>query len=177
MRVLTLKGFLTQYVRELSQARTLRLKGLADEVAAGNYRLGAPLVLYAAVTEKEEALLRALGASDTADDLRGMLQELSGKAVEEALASGDAPADCLKVWRAFQVAKTAPDRDRELKDAIRKKVLQKMQDSSCSSYRIYTDLKLNPGNVNSWLKNGDSSKVSYRNAERIMNYVMQYNLL
>ena len=36
------------------------------------------------------------------------------------------------------------------------------------------ELKLNPGNVNSWLKNGDSSKVSYRNAERILNYVMQH---
>ena len=54
-----------------------------------------------------------------------------------------------------------------------KKVLQVLQNGSCTNYRIYTDLKLNPGNVNSWLKNGDSSKVSYRNAERILNYVMR----
>ena len=30
--------------------------------------------------------------------------------------------------------------------------LQKMKVGSCTNYRIYTDLKLNPGNVNSWLK-------------------------
>lgn len=71
------------------------------------------------------------------------------------------------------VAKNAPERDKALKEAIRKKVLQMMQNGNCTNYRIYTDLKLNPGNVNSWLKNGDSSKVSYRNAERIMHYVMQ----
>ena len=173
MRALTFKGFLTQYVKELSQSNTLDLKRLADEATAGNYRLGAPLVVYAVVAEKEEALLRSLGTSDAADDLRGMLRDMSGKPVEETLASGNAPADCIKVWSAFQVAKSAPDRERELKDAIRKKVLQMMKTGGYSKYRIYTDLKLNPGNVNSWLKNGDSNKVSYQNAERIMNYVMQ----
>ena len=61
-----------------------------------------------------------------------------------------------------------------MKEAIRKKVLQMMQDGTCTNYRIYTDLKLNPGNVNSWLKNGDSNKASCRNAERILNYVMQH---
>lgn len=173
MRALTFKGFLTQYVKELSQSNTLNLKSLANKATAGNYRLGAPLVLYAVVAGKEEALLRSLGTSDAADDLRGMMRDMSGKPVEETLASGNAPAECLKVWSAFQVAKAAPERDRELKDAIRKKVLQMMQAGGCTNYRIYTDLKLNPGNVNSWLKNGDSSKVSYRNAERIMTYVMQ----
>ena len=29
-----------------------------------------------------------------------------------------------------------------------------------SAYRLYTDLKLNPGNVNAWLKHNDSSKMS-----------------
>lgn len=135
--------------------------------------LSAPLVLYAAVEGKEEALLRSLDTSDAADTLRDMLRDLSGKSVDETLASGNAPADCVKVWKAFQVAKAAPERERELKDAIRKKVLQMMQAGGCSNYRIYTDLKLNPGNVNSWLKNGDSSKVSYQNAKRIMYYVMQ----
>ena len=30
------------------------------------------------------------------------------------------------------------------------------------------------GNINSWLKNGDGSKVSYQTASRIITYVMQY---
>lgn len=45
---------------------------------------------------------------------------------------------------------------------------------NCSNYRLYKDLKLNPGNVNSWLKHGDGSKVSYQTAQQIITYVMQY---
>ena len=35
-------------------------------------------------------------------------------------------------------------------------------------------LKLNPGNVNSWLKNGNSAKVSFKTAEKILDYVAGY---
>ena len=176
MRALTFKGFLTQYVKELSQTNTLNLRTLAREAEEGIYRLAAPLVLYALATEKEASLQRALGSSATADEMRRDMQAFFGTNVEQRLLSGKAPQDYTKVWEAFLVAKNAPERDKALKDAIRKKVLQKMQVGSCTNYRIYTDLKLNPGNVNSWLKNGDSSKVSCRNAERILNYVMQFNI-
>ena len=54
-------------------------------------------------------------------------------------------------------------------------VLQLQKNRSCSNYRIYTDLKLNPGNVNCWLKHGDSDKVSYQTAKRIVDYVLRYD--
>ena len=173
MRALTFKGFLTQYVKELSKANTLSLKTLAREAETDNYRLVAPLVLYALATEKSASLLRSLGDSAAADELRRVIQAFNEAGAERLLSSGKAPGEYMKVWDAFMVAKNAPERDKALKEAIRKKVLQMMQNGNCTNYRIYTDLKLNPGNVNSWLKNGDSSKVSYRNAERIMHYVMQ----
>lgn len=173
MRSLTFRGFLTQYVKELSQEDTLSLKTLAREAENGNHRLAAPLVLYALATDKGASLLRSLGASAAADEMRRDMQAFSETDVEQLLSSGKAPREYMKVWQAFMVAKNAPERDKALKEAIRKKVLQMMQNGNCTNYRIYTDLKLNPGNVNSWLKNGDSSKVSYQNAERIMNYVMQ----
>ena len=173
MRALTFKGFLTQYVKDLSQANTLDLKILAREAEEGNYRLVAPLVLYALATAKEASLHRTLGSSSTADEMHRDMQALFEAGFEQMLSSGKAPREYMKVWEAFLVAKNAPERDKALKEAIRKKVLLMMQDGKCTNYRIYTDLKLNPGNVNSWLKNGDSSKVSYKNAERIMNYVMR----
>ena len=63
MRALTFKGFLTQYVKELSQTKTLNLRILAREAEEGNYRLAAPLVLYALATEKEASLHRILRSS------------------------------------------------------------------------------------------------------------------
>ena len=53
---LTFKGFVTKYLKELSQTNALNLKTLAREAEDGNYRLAAPLVLYALATEKKDAL-------------------------------------------------------------------------------------------------------------------------
>lgn len=46
--------------------------------------------------------------------------------------------------------------------------------SGVSNYRIYTDLKLNPGNLNAWLKHGDSSKVSLYTARKTLQYMENY---
>lgn len=172
MRMLTLKGFLTQYVKGLSKSNTLNMNMLAAEAEGGNYRLCAPLVLYAVSSGKIDHLLRSLGSSSVADEMRRRLREFSEGPLDQMLASEAIPRDYKKVWDAFHVEKNAPDREKALKEAIRKKVLQQIRAGKCTNYRIYTDLKLNPGNINCWLKYGDSSKVSYRNAERIMNYVM-----
>ena len=39
-----------------------------------------------------------------------------------------------------------------------------------SNYRIYTDLHLNPGNLNAWLKHGDCGKVSLKTARSVLRY-------
>ena len=118
MRMLTLKGFLTQYVKELSKSNSLNLNTLAAEAEAGNYRLCAPLVLYAVSTEKADHLQRSLGSSSTADEMKRMLQELSGEPLEQLLASREVPREYKKVWEAFRVAKNAPEREKALKEAI-----------------------------------------------------------
>ena len=173
MRKLTFKGFLTQYVKKLSYFNTLNLERLADEAITSNARLRAPLVLYALVAGKKDCLLSFLERVSDPTDMTRMLHDLSVGDFEDRLRKGAAPDDYLKVWNSFLVACEAPKRDNDLKGAMRRKVLQLQVEKNCSNYRIYTDLKLNPGNINSWLKNGDCSKVSYRTAERVMNYVMR----
>lgn len=79
----------------------------------------------------------------------------------------------IKVWNSFQVRRNRPQNDDALEAAMREKILQLQKAKSCSNYRLYRDLKLNTGNINSWLKNGDSSKVSYQTAQRIITYVIQ----
>ena len=174
MRMLTFNGFLRQYVKELSRADTLNMKRLAKDAESGEYRLQAPLVLYAVVSGKKLLLSDSLSKSDGAVEMRQMLAHFSSVSVEQTLQLRNAPEEYLKVWAAYQVAKNAPDRDNALKAVIRSKVLQFQSEKHCSNYRIYTDLKLNPGNVNCWLKHGDQSKVSYQTAKQIMDYLMSY---
>ena len=40
-----------------------------------------------------------------------------------------------------------------------------------TNYRIYTDLKLNPGNLNAWRKHGDGDEVSLETDRRTLRYL------
>ena len=173
MRKLTFKGFLSQYVKNLSYSNTLDIKRLAREATTSNLRLCAPWVLYALASSKKDQLINALSNCSNASEMIKMLDFLGCSDLESQLEKGDVPEDYLKVWNSFLVARDAPKRDDELKDAMRNKILRIQAEKKCSNYRVYTDLKLNPGNINSWLKNGDSTKVSYHTAERVMDYVLQ----
>ena len=174
MRKLTFKGFLTQYVKELSYAGTLDLSVLAVEATQDNLRLRAPLLLYATKWGKTKLLKSHLLKLDGADELLNMLSILEQGDVEVALENNELPEEFLKVWNSFKVRRDKPKNEDELIEAMRKKIIQLQQAKKCSNYRLYKDLKLNPGNINSWLKNGDSSKVSYQTASQIITYVMQY---
>ena len=174
MRKLTFKGFLSQYVKNLSYSNTLDIKRLAKEATTNNLRLRAPLVLYALASSKKDQLMDALSDCSNASEMCRMLDYFDCADLESQLGGGRVPEDYSKVWNSFLVAQNTPKRDDDLKGAMRKKILRVQAEKNCSNYRVYTDLKLNPGNINSWLKNGDSAKVSYRTAERVMDYVLHY---
>ena len=63
MRELTFKGFLSQYVKELSYTGTVDLNTLTSEALNGNYRLRAPLLLYAVMNEKSNLLKSHLNSA------------------------------------------------------------------------------------------------------------------
>ena len=139
----------------------------------GNYRLRAPLLLYSVMHGKTAALRTNLIANSCPEDTLNVLSVLQASPVEELLEAGKLPKEYTKVWNSYKVRRDRPEHEEELKAAMRSKILQMQKQKNCSTYRLYKELNLNPGNINSWLKNGDSKKVSYRTAERIINYVMR----
>lgn len=54
------------------------------------------------------------------------------------------------------------------------KISEVKQAKCVSNYRIYKELNLNPGNVNAFLKNEDTSKVSVDTARKILAFVNDY---
>ena len=174
MRNLTFKGLLEKYIKGLSYAGTVDIRKLTSEVMSGNYRLRAPLLLYAVTHGKTDLLKSCLLKEEAPEGLLTMLTHLEGSNLEELLEDGTLPEEYRKVWNSFKVRKNQPETEDALKAAMRNKILHLQKTKNCSNYRLYKDLNLNPGNINSWLKNGDGSKVSYHTAERIITYVMQY---
>ena len=174
MRELTFKGFLSQYVKELSYTGTVDLNTLTSEALNGNYRLRAPLLLYAVMNEKSNLLKSHLNSAGYQGELLALLDSLDRPDIEERLEEGAFPTEYQKVWNSFKVRHDRSKSEDDLKAAMRNKIIQLQEAKKCSNYRLYKDLSLNPGNINCWLKNGDGSKVSYQTAQRVIAYMMQY---
>ena len=88
--------------------------------------------------------------------------------------SPELPEGYLKVWRSYCSVRDAALADNDTKELIHRRVLELQQKKKLTNYRLYTDLKLNPGNVNAWLKHNDSSKMSLDCARQIYKYAKSY---
>jgi hypothetical protein len=176
MRELTFKGFLTQYVKQLSKSDTNSLYKLAAEAGSDNPRLREPLLLYALYSGKQAVLLQAAKNPELHTEYHKMLT-YSAEEMTQLLESGAAllPTEYHKVWRSFQSQKNRGQADDHTKELMRQKVRRLQSQCGVSNYRIYTDLKLNPGNVNAWLKHGVADKVSLDTARRTLRYVEGYH--
>ena len=175
MRKLTFEGFLKQYVAELSGVQTASVHKLADRMAE-NPRLKEPLFLYALAFNKVELLLRYTANSTIATEYEQLsnLYSLEQMLVLLEKQPPELPEGYLKVWRSYCSVRDAVLADNDTKELIHRRVLELQQKKKLTNYRLYKDLKLNPGNVNAWLKHNDSSKMSLDCARQIYKYAKSY---
>jgi len=173
VRELTFRGFLTQYVRQLSKADTNSIFKLTREATGGNPRLKAPLLLYALYTGKQDILLRAAKETPLFESFSTVLGQYNEETITQLLGSRSPllPEEYHKVWKSYLSLKNKGAADDHTKELMRQKVLRLQAQKGVTNYRIYTDLKLNPGNLNAWLKHGYSDKVSLETARSTLRYV------
>ena len=89
--------------------------------------------------------------------------------------SSELPEGYWKVWRSYCSVRDSALADNDTKELIHRWVLELQQKKKLTNYRLYTDLKLTPGNVNAWLKHNDSSKMSLDCARQIYKYAKSYS--
>lgn len=175
VRKLTFEGFLKQYVADLSGIRTASVHKLADCLRE-NPRLKEPLYLYARMFDKVNLLLRYTEGREYLADYERLSKCYSQEQMLMLLESQspELPEGYLKVWRSYCSVRDAVLADNDTKELIHRRVVEIQQKKHLTNYRIYADLKLNPGNVNAWLKHNDSSKMSLDCARQIYRYVKSY---
>ena len=176
MRELTFKGFLAQYVKRLSKFDTNSLYKLAEEASSDNARLREPLFLFALYSGKQKVLLQATKDQSLLAEYQEMVSLYSADQMTQLFEDNASvlPNEYHKVWRSFQSQKNRGQSDDQTKELMRLKVRRLQEQCGVSNYRIYTDLKLNPGNVNAWLKHGVADKVSLDTARRTLRYIEGY---
>ncbi len=173
MRELTFSGFLTEYVRSLSKANTASVFALAKEASYDNPRLWEPLLLYSFATGKKDILLRAAKRFGLEDFYKPAFSAIGDNPVETILAEGKLPKEYLKVWKSFFARKNSHYTDDLTKEMMRSKILHLQNQRGVTNYRLYTDLKMNPGNLNAWLKHGNGNKISLDNARTVLQYLSE----
>lgn len=175
MRELTFAGFLKNYVRELSLSGNTGLYGLSREAAQDNPRLREPLLLYALFTGQERTLMRATHDNPLKSQFRDFMLQYDRQELEELLEIHPAslPLPYQKVWDSYQYYKNRGKVADETKALMRQRILELQKAYHVTNYRLYTDLHLNPGNLNAWLKHGTSNKISLDNARKVLHYLQE----
>jgi len=175
MRQLSFTGFLRRYLLQLSARESLRICVLSDEADEDNPRLREPLLLYAIMEEKGNLLLRTVRDESLKCEFERLIKQYPKSRLEDALRQGMLGAEYQKVWDSYQSVKNRVQSDNHSKELMRARLMALQKEKGLSTYRIYTDLQLNPGNLNAWVKNGDGNKVSLGVARRVLDYARQYH--
>lgn len=173
--------YLKLYLRALSANDTLSIKELAVESVSGNARLREPLFCYAAAKGCMPLLLA------TVEQLYPKLYKEYNKILDmcnrdfscfyQMLQNEDEriPIEYLKVYHSYRWYLYKPKYQRKTKEEHRKFILNSKKDyPELTNHKIYTELRLDPGNVNAYINHGDLRRVSVKTTDRIFEYVDAY---
>lgn len=165
MRELTFKGFLKQYVKDLSYQHTNNIYKLVQEAEERNPRLYEPLVLYATLNNKTSELEKAISNHSVLK--KDLLKSLPLKSIEY----DKLPDNYAKVYSSYLSAKNRSVNDAHTKQLMHNKIQRLKTEKDITNYKIYRDLNLNHGNFNSFMKNKDPSKVSLDTLRNVIDYL------
>jgi hypothetical protein len=174
MRELTFVGFLKRYIKELSLNNSTNLSKLAQELS-DNPRLREPLFLYVVFIDRQKTIRQEL-INDK--EYSSFIKRYDKKILLELLneSSKELKEEYLKVWKSYLTEKNKPESDYHTKELILKNVLKLKNTKKISNYRIYTQLNLNHGNINAWLKNGECNKVSLEIARKVLRFTQDFDI-
>lgn len=153
-------------MKKQSTQDILSIYRLAEEAEHKNPRLREPLELYAVFHGKTDVLLRAAKASW----LNYNFLHYSPEQLKKLLADKASPLheNYKKVYRSYLSVSSKKDVDDHTKALLRARILELQKENHISNYRLYRELSLNPGNVNAYLKHGDTDKVSLETARKML---------
>ena len=166
MRQLTFKTYLKEYLRDISGSHSLSLRHLVEE-SHTNRRITSSLILYC-VFEDKIKLFNQLTGSQFQDKIANL-------STENFLSEPFQMFDFEKIWNSYLSRLNRTSFETKTKETARKSLLMLLEKLGVSKYRLCKDLKLNPGNINDYFKNGHTEKVSLQTLHVINNYLQDLN--
>ena len=172
MRPLTFEGFLKKYVRELSYCKSNSLTKLSEEANEQNPRLREPLLLYAFFTYKRETIRRLFRKNYNLmnDYNQHFLQFINSNTLLQAFEQNDnlLSISYQKVYKSYLSNKNRFNNDNHTKLLMKKKITMLQNEKKITDYRLYTDLHINPGNFNAFMKHECLDKLSLESTRKVL---------
>lgn len=164
MNKILFANYLKKYLFLVSNKKTTSISYLFN-ASRNNARIIDPLILYCVFNNKTNLL----------DKYTNKYASLYSK-IKDANYHFEnfKDFDFVKIYDSFLHESNRINYDNDTKLKMRENILNIKKDKKISNYRIYTDLKLNPGNVNSFIRNKDVSKISLDTTKKIVNYLYNY---
>lgn len=166
MRELTFKGYLQQQLCELSGLNSKSLYKFA-KLSEANARLRDVLCLYLNYYVDEKLKNQLCRRFPYLSKGCGLLQGISLEHIDDSL------SEYRTIYENYLNKKKEKENENKLKSLMQKRIVAIQAEKSITNYRIYKALNLNPGNVNAFLKKGDTGKVGLETARKMLVYVNQ----
>ena len=166
MRKLTFKGYLQQQLCELSGLNSKSLYKFA-KLSENNARLRDVLCMFLNyyVDEKlKKQLCKRFPYLSKGCEL------LNGISLEHF---DDSLSEYRTIYENYLNKKKSKANEDKLKALMQKRIVEVQVEKGITNYRIYKALNLNAGNVNAFLKYGDTGKVGLETARKMLVYVNQ----
>ena len=163
MRKLSFETFLKRYLWDVSGKKTLSIHSLA-ELSKNNVRVFDSLILYCVLNNKKNVLLKYIDLEKN--------PELKNLNKDNYLDDMFSNYSFSKIHDSYLKKSNEVEYDNQIKSMIRKNILTMMKEKGITNYRIYKDLNANAGNINDYLKNNNTKKVSLKMVNKIFNYCL-----
>lgn len=165
MRQMTLNAFVKQYLLDLSGQKSLSVHKLAI-LANKSERIKNALVLYCSLNNKIKILVKYINIGDEEKE-----ELLSGANILEKQYR---KYDFEKIYLSYQRYTMTKEYDNKIKATILANTLTLINEKKITKYKVYKTLRLNPGNINDYLTNGNVDKVSLSTSKRIYQFCLSY---
>ena len=178
MRQLTFEGFMKKYIRELSYCNSNSFHKLLKESELHNPRLRELLMLYAYLSLDKSKLHKMFSNYNWFQKDSAYFENyLNPTLLISDLKNEDSniPIEYKKVYKTYLTLRDRSLNDMHTKELMLKKIIRLQVKKEVSTYRLYTDLNLNPGNLNDFVKNNRLDKISLKNSKRILNYLEDFH--
>ncbi len=87
---------------------------------------------------------------------------------------GEREREILKIRRSYSYQTEKKGREDHMKELMFRKIIEIKEKKHISTYRIYTDLQLDPSNTTQYIKNCNVDRITKDTASKILTYVEQY---